>query len=111
MINALVAGLAVGLGAAVVSAASSGLGLAVGEALVAGLVVGLVTGQVPTVKFTEFVLTCQGRGRVNFLRLLEDGLDRQVLRQAGTVYQFRHAALQAQLAGMYYQPPTMSGQT
>ena len=64
--------------------------------------------QVPLVKFTELVLACQGRGKVHFGRLLEDAFDRQVLRQAGTVYQFRHATLQDHLAAMYYQLPTTS---
>jgi hypothetical protein len=36
--------------------------------------------------------------RVRFLPLLQTALDRQVLRQAGAVYQFRHAALQDLLA-------------
>ena len=35
---------------------------------------------------------------VRFLPLLQTALDRQVLRQAGAVYQFRHAALQDLLA-------------
>jgi hypothetical protein len=33
--------------------------------------------------------------------LLESALDRQVLRQAGAVYQFRHADLQDRLADRY----------
>jgi hypothetical protein len=40
-----------------------------------------------------------------FRRLLEDALDRQLLRQAGAVYQFRHAALQDHLAATCPQPP------
>jgi hypothetical protein len=32
------------------------------------------------------------------MRVCEDALDRQVLRQAGAVYQFRHAELQDHLA-------------
>jgi hypothetical protein len=39
-----------------------------------------------------------------FLPLLETALDRQVLRQAGTVYQFRHAALQDLLATLPADP-------
>ena len=63
----------------------------------------MARGQVPIVRLTELVLTCQGRGRVHVLRLMKDAFDRQVLRQAGTVYQFRHAALQDRLAGTCYQ--------
>jgi hypothetical protein len=57
-------------------------------------------------KLTELVLTCQGRA--HFLHLLEDALDRQVLRQAGAVYQFRHAALQDHFAAMHRKLPTSS---
>jgi hypothetical protein len=35
------------------------------------------------------------------MTLLESALDRQVLRQAGAVYQFRHADLQDRLAERY----------
>ena len=59
----------------------------------------LAIGQVPRVKFTELILACRSGERVRFLRLLEDAADRQVLRQAGVMYQFRHAALQERLAG------------
>jgi hypothetical protein len=52
------------------------------------------------VKLTEIILAFEERSRVNFRRLLEDALDRQLLRQAGTVYQFRHAELQDHLAAM-----------
>jgi hypothetical protein len=58
----------------------------------------LCSGQVPLVNLTQLVLL-PSRGRVSFARLLDDAHRRQVLRQAGTVYQFRHAALQARLAG------------
>ena len=57
----------------------------------------LGAGQVPLVHLAQLVLL-PGRGRVSFRRLLDEALDRQVLRQAGTVYQFRHAALQSRLA-------------
>ena len=36
-------------------------------------------------------------------RLLEDAAARQVLRQAGAVYQFRHSALQKRLANAHLQ--------
>jgi hypothetical protein len=103
-----VAGLAVGLGAGLGTGLGVGLlaGLAAGIAV--GFLAGLAGGRVPTMKLTELVLTCQGLGRVHFLHLLEDALDRQVLRQAGSVYQFRHAALQDHFAAMYRQPPTSS---
>ena len=62
-----------------------------------------MTAQVPSVKLTELVLACQGKGGPGFLLLLEEALGRQVLRQAGAVYQFRHAVLQDRLARMFTQ--------
>jgi hypothetical protein len=64
--------------------------------LAGGLMVGLggVSGQLLV---AEEVLAISGH-RVRFIRFLEMGLDRQVLRQAGAVYQFRHADLQDRLA-------------
>jgi hypothetical protein len=50
------------------------------------------------VKLAELVLLVQRRRRVNFHRLLERGLERQVLRPAGAYYQFRDAPLQDYLA-------------
>jgi hypothetical protein len=38
------------------------------------------------------------------MRLLEGALDRQVLRQAGAVYQFWHAELQDHLAARHRRP-------
>jgi MFS family permease len=58
----------------------------------------LFTGQVPNLKLTEAILACRHQNRVHFIRLLEDATRRQILRQAGVVYQFRHAALQDRLA-------------
>lgn len=83
-------GLIVGLGAGPVT----GVALGVSAALIAWLAL----GQVPLVKLTEVILGCHGHGQWRFLALLEDARDRQILRQAGAVYQFRHAALQDRLA-------------
>jgi hypothetical protein len=73
-------------------------GLAVGLAV--GLLFGLVDGASPPLLFAEVALRLRGR-RVRFMPLLETALQRQVLRQAGVVYQFRHAALQDRLADRY----------
>jgi hypothetical protein len=70
-----------------------------------GLITWLVAGQSPLVKLVELTLI-RPRGRVRFLQLLEDASRRQVLRQAGTLYQFRHAELQAHLAAMHDRPLT-----
>jgi hypothetical protein len=73
-------------------------GLLVG--LVVGLVVGLSGGASASLLFTEIALWLRGR-RVRFMPLLETALARQILRQAGAVYQFRHADLQDRLAYRY----------
>jgi hypothetical protein len=80
---------------------ATGLTLGVACGMPVGLAAGLTTGIVPAVAFTELTLLVSRRGRVRFLRLFEDALGRQVLRQAGSAYQFRHAALQDYLAARY----------
>ncbi len=107
LVVGLAGGLATGLAAGVTFGPLFGFETGLVFALGAGLTSGLVTVQVSLIKVTEIVLVSQGRGRVHFLHLLEDAFDRQVLRQAGAVYQFRHAALQDRLAAMYSQPPTL----
>jgi predicted lipid-binding transport protein (Tim44 family) len=102
-------GLAFGLVVGLASGLAAGLrvGLVVGLAF--GLAVGLAFGSMPQVSLTELVLTTTGAGRVKFMRVLQDAHHRQVLRQAGAVYQFRHAELQDHLAEIHRrntQPPT-----
>ena len=100
-------GLAFGLASGLVSGLAVGLafglafGLAVGLAV--GLAGGLTKGSVPKVGLTEYVLAVTGAGRVKFMKVLEDAHRRQVLRQAGAVYQFRHADLQEHLAKIHRQ--------
>ncbi|HEX3960429.1 MAG TPA: hypothetical protein VHZ03_27960 [Trebonia sp.] len=100
----LAGGLAAGLAAGLKFGPTFGFEAAVVFGLGAGLPIWLLVAQVPLVKLTELVLACQGSGRVHFLRLLDEAFSRQVLRQAGAVYQFRHAALQDRLAETYSQP-------
>ncbi len=110
LIYGLVYGLALGLAAGIGGGLAAGIVAGLVAGLTSGLVFGLafwfVAGQVPLVKLTELILIPQRPGRVHFLHLLEDAFGRQVLRQAGALYQFRHAALQAHLAAMHRQPPT-----
>jgi hypothetical protein len=65
--------------------------------LAGGLAFGLAIGSGPAFRLAVMERTWQFR-RVRFLPLLQTALDRQVLRQTGAVYQFRHAALQDLLA-------------
>jgi hypothetical protein len=77
-----------------------GLGLGLTLGLLSGLVSGFRAGAAPSLLFTEIALLLRGR-QVRFMPLLETAMDRQVLRQAGAVYQFRHADLQDRLADRY----------
>jgi hypothetical protein len=110
-ITSVVTGLAVGITFGYITGltsqtAADGVMSALGDKLDAALPVGftialaagLLTGQVPRLKLAETTLGFRHRNRVRFIRLLEDASHRQVLRQAGVVYQFRHAALQDHLA-------------
>ncbi|MGQ0776178.1 MAG: hypothetical protein ACT4NY_17420 [Pseudonocardiales bacterium] len=55
------------------------------------------------VGLTQLILVITGAGRVNFMRVLEGAHQQQVLRQAGAVYQFRHAELQEHLSKIHHQ--------
>jgi hypothetical protein len=64
-----------------------------------GLLLGLVIGWGPAAQLSWLEHFWLSRWRpVHFIALLQTALERQVLRQAGAVYQFRHAALQDLLA-------------
>ena len=91
VVGGLVLGFWVGLTAGVI--------LGLGFALLIGLWVGLngAGGAAPSLWAAEIALRPQGL-RVGFMSLLEAALERQVLRQSGVVYQFRHAELQDRLA-------------
>ncbi|MGH3931464.1 MAG: hypothetical protein ACRDTF_16010, partial [Pseudonocardiaceae bacterium] len=93
LLYGIAGGLAFGLGL--------GLGLAFG--LTFGLTFGLVGSSARMVGFTQLILVITGAGRVNLIGLLEGAHHRQVLRQAGAVYQFRHAELQEYLAKIHHQ--------
>ncbi|HEX6739376.1 MAG TPA: hypothetical protein VF310_13950 [Vicinamibacteria bacterium] len=95
----LEAGLALGAGAGL----AVGLVLGLASGLPVGLVVGLVVGSASVLRLTEIALLFQGRSQGRFMRLLKVALDRQLLRQTGAVYQFRHAELQDHLAARHRQ--------
>ena len=80
-------------------------------ALLLGLAGGLASAVVDqassAVLIAQIALRTQATGYVRFLPLLQDANRRQVLRQAGTVYQFRHAALQNYLAEAYRHLPRL----
>jgi hypothetical protein len=104
LVGGLLVGLLVGLADQLEHGLLVGLehGLLVGlpVGFVVGLVVGLSGGASSSLLFTEIALWLRGQW-VRFMPLIESALDRQVLRQAGAVYQFRHADLQDRLAERY----------
>jgi hypothetical protein len=61
---------------------------------------GLMTGRYPLLKVTELMLAVQWRGRVGFLRLLEDASNRRVLRRTGTGYEFADGDTHIRLAAL-----------
>ncbi len=104
----VVAGILIGLAAGLAYGLTFGLAYRLVYGLMAGIVVGLIVGVAfglsggasSSLLFTEIAFGLRGR-RVRFISLLETALARQVLRQAGAVYQFRHAELQDRLAYHY----------
>lgn len=104
--TSVIAGLGIGTVAGVMAGLAFGPAVGIVTGLGAGLLSTLISVQVPVVNLTEIILSIQEGSTVHFRRLLEDALDRQLLRQAGTVYQFRHAALQDHLAAMGSRPPS-----
>jgi DNA-binding SARP family transcriptional activator len=80
-------------------ASTLAFGFAVGA--IFGVAVGLMVGLSRawgTFVFTRTWLALRGRSPSGLLRFLDDAHRRGVLRQAGAVYQFRHARLQDRLA-------------
>jgi hypothetical protein len=75
--------------------------LAIG--LLSGIATGLGFGVGPAVLLavTRPLLAVSGRPAGRTMSILQTALDRQVLRQVGVAYQFRHAELQDHLATQY----------
>jgi hypothetical protein len=94
----LAVGLTVGLTIGVKFGLADGLAVGLAVGLAFALAFGLTIGSGPALRLAviEVVWGLRGR-RPRFMRLLQTALRRQVLRQAGAVYQFRHAALQDHL--------------
>ena len=88
----------------------TGVMILVAVAIVAGASMTLLSGAAPRVLLAEVAFFARGRG-VRFMPLLQEALERQVLRQAGAVYQFRHADLQDHLADRYVRSIEAGGQT
>jgi hypothetical protein len=95
-----IVGRLIGLTGGLIDALVVGLTFGLTLGLVSGLVSGFRAGAASCLLFREIALWRRGR-KVRFMPLLERALERQVLRQAGAVYQFRHANLRDRLAERY----------
>jgi len=99
------AGLTFGVATGTPFGVATGIPFGVASGLAASFGVGLaavlLAGARPKVRLIELVLAITGGGRIKFMQVLEDAHHRQVLRQAGAVYQFRHAELQEHLAKIH----------
>jgi hypothetical protein len=112
LVLGLVAMLGFGLGFCV----QGGVGLmkGLGYGLTFGLTVGLMYGITSSVTWaTTLAWRFQPQlsryiPAIDLMSFLEDARDRDVLRTAGAVYQFRHASLQDQLAGQTITSPATS---
>jgi hypothetical protein len=95
----LASGLAVtpegGLAGGLASGLTSGLTSGLAAGLAAGITAGAMSASGPARDLALMELTWTLCGApVHFIPLIQTALERQVLRQAGAIYQFRHAALQ-----------------
>jgi WD40 repeat protein len=98
LVGGVAVGLSVGVVAGVLLAPTSGLAYGAAALVTVTLLGRLVFGYASTLRIAESILKAP-----RFVRLLEDALEREVLRQAGSVYQFRHAELQDHLALTFQQ--------
>ncbi|WP_405804817.1 hypothetical protein OG729_06335 [Streptomyces sp. NBC_00210] len=103
----LAVGLALGIGFGIVIALVNGFALGVTSGLAGGLTVGLGVGTLTAwgrwVVLVRLWLPLTGRLPWAVNAFLDDAYQRGVLRQAGAVYQLRHARLRDRLAEVYEQ--------
>ncbi len=81
-----------------------GVGLGLLCVLLLGVPLTFLLGPALLLPAVDVALFVSGRGRVRLLPLLEQARERQVLRQVGTRYQFRHAELRDYLVRQTEQP-------
>ena len=102
-IKSVAAGLALGVAWWVVQPASIGAGLGTGLLFVVAIALGVGLHQ-PSGRYlvTVLVLTTQRQTPLRLLSFLEDADRLGILREAGPVYQFRHAKLHDRLEHTYH---------
>ena len=101
----LAVGLVIGLGYGITIGLVNGFVLGLSSGLAAGLAVGLGVGTLTAwgrwVLLARIWLPLTGRLPWAVNAFLDDAYQRGVLRQAGAVYQFRHARLRDRLGEVY----------
>jgi hypothetical protein len=83
------------------SVIGDGLGIGIASGIVVGLTFGFCCAASPEFRIITWWLAMQRKAPWRFKRFLEDAYDRNVLRQSGASYQFRHIELQKRLAALW----------
>lgn len=99
---AITIGLASTFSAGLTFGLASSVAAVLAAAVTSGLAYAIAAGPLVSLRAGEAVLRVQGRPHIRFNALLQDALERQVLRQTGALYQFRHAELQDHLAAVHH---------
>ncbi|MEA5364154.1 hypothetical protein VA596_31790 [Amycolatopsis sp., V23-08] len=94
VIAGLFSGLGIGVGAAAALGAERGLLIGIATAVSAGVAGAVTASQVAAFRIVTAPLAALGRIPRKPMAVLADMYERQLLRQAGTLFQFRHAELQ-----------------
>ncbi len=105
LVVGLVGGLAFGLAAGLMDGAVVGVTVGATVGLAAGPAVGLVGGFASVwgrLGIARLWLACRGHQPLHLMAFLTDAHDRGILRQAGAVWEFRHANLQRRLANHHH---------
>ncbi len=108
LIGGLVGGLYLGRVFGLMSGVAFGLMFGVAFGIISGVAFGFRSAASGRLRLAEAVLR-RRHGGVRFLSFLDTASARQVLRQAGATYQFRHADLQDRLADRFSDIPADFG--
>jgi len=98
VVAGLFTGLGVGIGAALSLGVERGVLIGVASAMGAGVAGAVTASQVAAFRVVMVPLFFRGRAPRRPMAFLADAYERQILRQVGTIYQFRHAELQDYLS-------------
>ncbi|MDX8053005.1 hypothetical protein SK571_26815, partial [Lentzea sp. BCCO 10_0798] len=100
IVAGLFSGLGIGVGAAVALGAERGILIGAASAVAAGVAGAVSASQVVAFRLVTAPLVFAGRLPRRPMAVLADAYERQILRQVGTTYQFRHSELQDYLSSL-----------